>query len=140
MQGLADLASALSAWLVLLVRKDQQCCISQLLFVQHGGQFFGSGGESIDIGGVYDEDYRGGIGIVAPPVRANRGLTSEILVHVSSSYLDALATYPDVEVEVLVRDRFNVKAYCRYGRHYLADLYLLSAISFAMAGLARAHL
>ena len=45
-------------------------------------------------------------------------------MQVSDCRLGALATYPDVEVEVLVRDGFDVKAYCGYGGHYLADLSL----------------
>lgn len=79
LQRLADLPRALCARLVLLVRKDQQRGVAQFFLVEHGGEFFGSGGEAVDVGAVDDEDYRGGVGIVAAPVRSDGGLAAEVL-------------------------------------------------------------
>jgi hypothetical protein len=65
--------------LVLLVRKDEERGVAQFFFVEHGGEFFGRGGQPVDVGAVDDEDYGGGVGVVAAPVRADRGLAAEVL-------------------------------------------------------------
>jgi hypothetical protein len=79
-QRLADLARALGARLVLLVGEDEQGGVAQFFFVKHGGEFFGCGGEAVDVGAVDDEDYGGRVGVVAAPVGANGGLATEVLV------------------------------------------------------------
>jgi hypothetical protein len=66
--------------LVLLIREDEQCGVAQFLFIQHGGEFFGGRGEPVDVGAVDDEDYGGGVGVVAAPVGADGRLAAEVLI------------------------------------------------------------
>jgi len=79
LERLAYLPCPFCAWLILLVREDEECGVAQLLFVEHCAQFFGRGGETLDVCGVDDEDYSGRVGIVAAPVGADRGLTAQVL-------------------------------------------------------------
>jgi hypothetical protein len=79
-QGLANLARALGARLILLVREDEQRGVAQFFLVEHGGELFGRGGEAVDVGAVDDEDYGRGVGVVAAPVGADGGLAAEVLV------------------------------------------------------------
>jgi hypothetical protein len=78
-QRLAYLACALCTRLILLVREYEQRGVAQLFFVEHGGEFFRGGGEAVDVCGVDDEDYGGGVGVVAAPVGADGGLAAEVL-------------------------------------------------------------
>jgi hypothetical protein len=79
LQRLANLTRALGARLVLLVREDEQRGVTQFFFVEHGSEFFGGGGQAVDVGAVDDEDYGGRVGVVAAPVGADGGLTAEVL-------------------------------------------------------------
>jgi hypothetical protein len=143
LQRLADLACALCAGLILLVRKYQQSGVAQFFFVEHGGEFFRGGGQALDVGAVDDEDYGSRVGVVAAPVWADGGLATEVLLGVKVGHVrggvdgweaksmcgrtmrmlwDRWDTHPDVEVEVLVRYRFDVESYRGYCGYDLADL------------------
>jgi hypothetical protein len=74
--------------------------------------------QSLDIGGVNDEDDGCGIGIVASPVRPNAGLTTKILhrekciVSCRRKHRNKVmssATYPNIEVEILVCHRLDIE-------------------------------
>jgi hypothetical protein len=78
-ERLTDLACAFRARLILLVGKDEERSVAEFFFVEHGAEFFACGGQTFDIGAVDDEYYSGGVGVVAAPVRADRGLASEVL-------------------------------------------------------------
>jgi hypothetical protein len=78
-QRLAYLARALCAGLVLLICEYEQRGVAQLFFVEHSGEFFRGGGEAVDVCAVDDEDHGGGVGVVAAPVGADRGLAAEVL-------------------------------------------------------------
>ena len=78
-QRLADLARALRARLILLVREHQQRGVPQLVLAQHRGELVGGGREAVEVGGVDDEDDGGGVGVVAAPVGADGGLAAEVL-------------------------------------------------------------
>lgn len=75
-QRLANLARALCAWLILFVREDEERSVAEFFFVEHGAEFFRSSREALNVGTVNDEYYGGRVGIVAAPVRADRGLAS----------------------------------------------------------------
>lgn len=79
LERLADLARALCARLILFVCEDEEGGVAELFFVEHGAQFFASGGEALDVCAVDYEDYGGGVGVVAAPVGADGGLAAEVL-------------------------------------------------------------
>jgi hypothetical protein len=81
-ERLADLACAFRARLILLVGKNQERSVAEFFFVEHGAEFFACGGQALDIGAVDDEYYSGGVGVIAAPVGADRGLASEVLKRV----------------------------------------------------------
>lgn len=78
-QRLGNIAGAPGAGLVLLIGEDQQGGVAELVFVQHGGEFGGGGGQAVDVRAVDDEDDGGRVGVVAAPVGADGGLPAEVL-------------------------------------------------------------
>lgn len=144
-EGLGDLARALGARLVLLVGKDKECGVFELLLVEHGREFVGGGLKTIDIGRVDDEYDGRRVSVVAPPVRADARLATQIL-RLPSLISKSRARkggerervgdrgsgpYPDVEVQILVGHGFDVEAYCGYRRDDLANLETVEESSLA---------
>lgn len=80
-QRFGNFARALSTRLVLLVGKDEQGSVLELLLVEHGSQLVGSRLEAVNVSRIDDEDDGGRIGVVAAPVRADGSLTTEILAN-----------------------------------------------------------
>jgi hypothetical protein len=78
-QRLTDLTCALSTRLILFVREDEEGGVAEFFFVEHGAEFFGGGGQALDVCAVDDKYYGGCVGVVAPPVGTDRGLAAEIL-------------------------------------------------------------
>jgi hypothetical protein len=128
-QRLANLPRPLGARLILLVRKHKQRGVAQFFLVEHSCEFFRGGGEAVDVGAVDDEDYGGGVGVVAAPVRADGCLATEVLRWWLEVCMRGRVhwTYPDVKVEVLVGYRLDVESYCWYGGDYFANLCRLLA-------------
>jgi hypothetical protein len=79
LERLANLACTFRARLILLVGENEERGVAEFFFVEHGAEFFRGCGEALDVGRVDDEDYGGGVGVVAAPVGADRGLASEVL-------------------------------------------------------------
>jgi len=94
--------------LILLVRKHQKSRILQLVLVQHGCELVGGGLETFDIGRINHEDDSRCVGVVAPPIRPDACLSTQI---------------PDVEIELPVCDRLDIESDRWYGRYDLANLY-----------------
>lgn len=106
MQRLTHLRRIQGIRLVLLVGKDEQGGVAQLLLGQHGRQLLGAGGHPIAVGGVDDKNDGGRVGVVEAPVGADAGLPAEV---------------PDVELEVAVGEGLDVEADGGHGGDDLAD-------------------
>ena len=79
LERFANLTRALCARLILLVGENKERGVAEFFFVEHGAEFFGRGGQALDVGRVDDEYYGGGVGVVTAPVRADGRLASEVL-------------------------------------------------------------
>jgi len=91
----------------LLVGKDEELCVVELLLVEHGEELGLVDGEAVAVGRVDDVNDGLGVGVIAPPVGPDRGLAAEV---------------PHLELDVLVLHGFDVEPDGRDGRHDLADL------------------
>lgn len=107
LQRLRNVCCALGSRLVLLVGKDQQRRVLELVLVQHARQLIGRRLQPLNIRRVNHKHNGRGIRIVAPPVRPNRCLAAEI---------------PHVKIEVFVRHRLHVEANSRNRRDDLTNL------------------
>lgn len=79
----------------------------ELLLVEHGEELGLVDGEAVAVGRVDDVHDSFRVGVVAPPVGADRRLAAEV---------------PHLELDVLVLDRLDVEPDGRDGRHDLANL------------------
>lgn len=80
---------------ILLVGKDEEKGVAELILIQHALQFFPSLDDTVAIVAVDNEDDTLGILEVVSPQRANLVLTTDV---------------PHGELDILVLDRLDIKA------------------------------
>ena len=97
-------------WKVLFVGIDKKNRITKLIFFKELVQFIASFVDPVDVIRVDDEDQTLCVVVVVSPQRPNTILTANI---------------PDVEVEALVLNRFDIESDRRDCRHMLAKLQLV---------------
>lgn len=83
---------------ILLVGKDQQNGVPQLVLIQHALEFFTGLNNTIAIVAVDDEDDALGVLEIMPPQRTDLVLATDV---------------PDSKLDVLVLDRLDVEAWPR---------------------------
>ena len=107
LESLAELVGRQRVRLVLFVGVHEQLGLRELVGLKDQVQSLFGLVNAGHVGSIDDKDDGGGVGVVAAPVGADRGLAAEI---------------PDVEVEVFVGYGFDVEADCRDRGDDLTDL------------------
>eukprot|EP00584_Thalassiosira_punctigera_P009687 CAMPEP_0172526526 /NCGR_PEP_ID=MMETSP1067-20121228/1431_1 /TAXON_ID=265564 ORGANISM="Thalassiosira punctigera, Strain Tpunct2005C2" /NCGR_SAMPLE_ID=MMETSP1067 /ASSEMBLY_ACC=CAM_ASM_000444 /LENGTH=233 /DNA_ID=CAMNT_0013310057 /DNA_START=320 /DNA_END=1021 /DNA_ORIENTATION=+ len=123
-QRVADLPRVQRPLLILLVREHQQYRIAQLLFLEHGGQLAAGDVHALDVGRVDDEDDGVGVGVVAPPVGADGGLSSQV---------------PHLKLYILILQRLHVEPDRGDGLHRLVALVLQPVEDGRLPGVVQAE-
>lgn len=106
-QLLGNLGSVHGVWQVLLVGKDQEQSVSQLVLVEHLLQLLSSLGDTVSIVGVNNKDDALGVLEVVSPQRSDLVLSTDI---------------PHGERDVLVLDGLDVETNGRNGGDNLTEL------------------
>ena len=103
-------SAAHGLWQVLLVRKDEECGVSEVVLLQKTVELVTRDIDTVAIVGVDDKDDAVRVGIVMTPEGSNLVLATDV---------------PDGEAEVFIVYGLNVEANGRDRRHSLAQLELV---------------
>ena len=94
----------------LLIGKDEQHCILQLVLVEHPMQLVSRLRNTVSIVTVYDEDQGLGVHVIVAPEWSDPILATDV---------------PDGEIDVFVLDSLNIETDCRYCGHVFPQLQLV---------------